>query len=858
MATILDTKTYLFIFFLISGFWGINAQKAIYNNPELTPEERAADLISRLTLEEKISLMMDDSPAIPRLGIPKYNWWNEALHGVGRAGLATVFPQSIGMAATFDPDAIEETFTIVSDEARAKYNYFRNKGENDRYKGLTFWTPNINIFRDPRWGRGQETYGEDPYLTSRMGKAIVRGLQGDKTKHHLKTLAGAKHFAVHSGPEWNRHSFDANNIFPEDLWSTYLPAFKALVDEGVGQVMCAYNRFEGKPCCGNEKLLTQILRNEWGYQGIIVTDCWALDDFYRPGRHGTHKNETETGADAVRAGTDLECGPVFNNLIEAVDKGLIEESKIDQSLMRLLSARFALGEMDETNDNEWSNLTTDIIVSPGHKDKALEIARKSMTLLKNNGILPLKKNESIIVMGPNAMDSIMPLGNYNGTPEHTVTILEGIKSKIPDIKYFYGCDLIIETDSRSAFNLLTYDNKPGIIGYYWNEVSSELNKPVSIQTYTHPLNLHTEGATVFAPNVNLENFKAKYEGIFSPSKTEEYKIKIKKEESGELIVKVNGCQLNPENSADKESIYYPFKAVKGKEYNIELTYSHYHGDANLVFDLIREAEPEKMPDNFDTVIFVGGISPEVEGEEMPVNLPGFKGGDRTSIELPQIQRNFLKELKSKGKKIILVNCSGSAIALSTEDSICDAILQAWYPGQAGGTAVADVLFGDYNPAGRLPVTFYRNDAQLPDYEDYDMEGRTYRYMEESPLYSFGFGLSYSTFKYSDANLTTPTGSKDLAVFNVKILNESDLDGDEVIQIYIKKKDETGGPKKTLREFKRIHIPAHQEKEVSISLEPETFLTYNRESQRLEIMPGEYYIYYGSNSDCKDYLIHEIK
>ena len=716
-----------------------------YKNPSLSPKERAADLLPRLTLEEKVSLMMDVSPAIERLGIPSYNWWNEALHGVGRAGLATVFPQSIGLAATFDPSAVEESFTIVSDEARAKYNYFRSIGDHERYKGLTFWTPNINIFRDPRWGRGQETYGEDPYLTTELGRAVVRGLQGDNEKAHIKTIACAKHFAVHSGPEWNRHSYDAKDIWPEDLWSTYLPAFHALVDEGVGQVMCAYNRFDGEPCCGNQRLLTKILREEWGYDGIVVSDCWALNDFFLPGFHETHKDGVETSAAAVMAGTDLECGPVFSNLVDAVKSGQIDESKIDESLMRLLIARFALGEMDN-EENEWSYLDMSYVDTPEHQEKSLEMARKSMTLLKNNGILPLSRQDSsVVVIGPNAADSLMQLGNYNGTPSHIITILEGVKSKLPGVRYFAGCSHVEDNSTDNHEDSDETEDQHGMTGAYWFD--------------------------------------------------------------------------------------------------------------NLASTSENRTSGQALPDDFETVVFVGGITPRLEGEEMPVTLPGFKGGDRTSIELPEVQRNFLQELKKRGKKIIFVNCSGSAMALTPEDSICDAILQAWYPGQAGGQAVADVIFGDYNPGGRLPVTFYKDDSQLPDYESYDMEGRTYRYLREKPLYPFGYGLSYSDFIYSDAEIISI--DSDNFIFQTEVLNNSDREGDEVVQLYIKKDNETGGPIKTLRGFKRVTIPAGQKMKVEIPLTGKSFETFDHESERMKVTPGLYHIYYGGSSDTDRSITYNL-
>ena len=670
--------------------------------------EKADSVVKLLTLEEKIGLMMDRSKPVPRLGIPEYNWWNEALHGVGRAGLATVFPQSIGMGATFDPVLIEETFDIISDEARAKYNEFQKEGDNGRYKGLTFWTPNINIFRDPRWGRGQETYGEDPYLTTLMGLAAVNGLQGDDPDGNLKTMACAKHFAVHSGPEWNRHSFDAKDVPAEDLWGTYLPAFEQLVNAGVGQVMCAYNRFDGEPCCGNNRLLIHILREMWDFDGIVVSDCSAIRDFYKPGNHETHKDAAEASSAAVISGTNLECGSDFSNLQEAIDRGLITEDDINASVVRLLTARYQLGEMGEDTPSRWDSIPYSVVDSPRHRQKALEVARKSMTLLKNNGILPLSAhNNKIMVMGPNATDTMMQWGNYAGTPSHTVSILDGIRNKNSSVKYAQGCSYVLSD---------------------------------------------------------------------------------------------------------------------GNEPEVDLT-------------------------GVETVIFVSGISPKLEGEEMKVDFPGFRRGDRETIELPEIQREYLKKLKADGKKIVLVNCSGSAMGLAPEDAICDAILQAWYPGQEGGQAVADVLFGDYNPAGRLPVTFYRDDSQLPDFEDYNMAGRTYRYMKEKPLYPFGYGLSYSEFSYGAPTLQESAAIGEKVPFVVNVSNDSNTDGEEVVQLYVRKKDDPSTINKTLRAFKRVNIPANSSVDVEFLLDENTFKTYDPATEEMKTTPGEYHIYYGGSSDA---------
>ena len=703
------------LFVALFLFTGCNNQPA-YKNTNLSPEKRAEALLKELTLEEKVSLMMDTSQPVERLGIKKYNWWNEALHGIARNGLATVFPMPIGLAATFDAEAVHDMFVTVSDEARAKNTKAAAEGSYERYEGLTVWTPNINIFRDPRWGRGIETYGEDPYLTATLGVEVVKGLQclGEDEKYD-KMHACAKHFAVHSGPEWNRHTFNAENIKPRDLYETYLPAFEALVkDAQVKEVMCAYNRFEGDPCCDSDQLLIKILREEWDYQGIVVSDCWAISDFYREeNSHKTHPDSASASAAAVLSGTDLECGNSYLSLVDGVKRGLIKESDIDVSVKRLLKARYELGEMDDPKEVSWTKIPFSVVASKEHHEQALEMARKTMTLLQNkNNILPLKRGgKTFALVGPNANDSIMQWGNYNGFPSHTITMLEGIQKAIAE------------------------DDK---------------------------------------------------------------------------LIHVPGCSW-----------------VKG-ESNIPQTLAH-----------VKDA---------DVIIFAGGISPQLEGEEMGVDLPGFRGGDRTDIELPAIQRQLLKALKAAGKKIVLVNYSGSPIGLEPETQSCDAILQAWYPGQAGGQAVAEVLFGDYNPAGRLPVTFYKNVDQLPDFEDYNMTGRTYRYFQGEPLFPFGHGLSYTTFTYGDVQLPASAKDDETIKICVPVTNSGKMDGDEIVQVYIKKQSDTEGPIKALRAFKRVHIPAGQTIQVELELTPKQLEWWDAETNTMRTQAGNFDVMVGGNSE----------
>ena len=669
--------------------------------------ERARELCSKLTLDEKVKLMEHESPAIERLGIPQWNWWSEALHGVGRNGKATVFPITMGLASTFDDALVQRCFDVVSTEARAKYNIARKEGHMKIYECLSFWTPNINIFRDPRWGRGQETYGEDPYLTSRMGMAVVRGLQGEEGHRFLKLYACAKHFAVHSGPEWNRHSFDVENLPVRDLWETYLPAFKDLVTKAkVREVMCAYQRYDGEPCCGNNRLLQQILRNEWGFDGLVTSDCWAVDDFWKSGRHGFSKTKVDAISHAVLSGTDVECGETFHSLTDAVKAGKITEAKIDESLTRLLKGRYELGDLDDPSIVEWSNIKADTIDCQTHKNMALEAARRSIVLLQNNkNILPLNAETKVLVMGENAIDSAMMWGNYNGFPSHTTTILEGLQQIGKNVQYLSGVPMITKPDAPYSIN------------------EKELQ--------------------------------------------------------------------------------------------------------------------EKMKET-DVVIFVGGITPRLEGEEMDVHYPGFKGGDRTSIELPDVQRQLLNKLYKMGKPIIYVNCSGSAVALAPEKKICNAILQAWYGGQCGGQALAEVIYGRVNPSGKLPVTFYASTNQLPDYEDYSMKNRTYRYFKGTPLWYFGEGMSYTTFKLGRP-VYTPGSVK------VNIKNTGKTDGEEVIQIYLRKEDDTDGPIKALRAFKRVSLKAGESKDVTIPFTQENFEWWDVSSNTMRPLAGKYLMTVGTDS-----------
>ena len=823
-----------------------------YKNSDLPAAQRAADLVSRLTLEQKVALMQNGSPAIPEFGIKAYDWWNEALHGVGRAGIATVFPQAIGMAASFDDALLLDVFTAVSDEARAKSAQYSENGGLRRYQGLTFWTPNVNIFRDPRWGRGQETYGEDPFLTSRMGVSVVNGLQGPSDSKYDKLHACAKHFAVHSGPEWNRHEFNAENIAARDLRETYLPAFKALVQEaGVKEVMCAYNRYEDEPCCGSNRLLQQILRNEWGYQGIVVSDCWAINDFFTQGHHNTEPDAKHATAKAVLTGTDLECGSSYAQLVQAVKDGLIKESDIDVSITRLMTARFELGEMDDPSQVEWSKIPYSVVDSKEHRALALKMAQESMVLLKNNGILPLSSSKKVVVMGPNANDSVMQWGNYNGTPSRTVTMLAGIQATGAQVEYMRGCDYASNSLALiSLFSQTSASGQQGFDAQYWNNARAE-GEPDVLRHNATPLRFSTGGATVFAPNVNLENFAARYTSTFHAN--EDGQVAFYLQNQGQASISVDGRRVATGRNSTESRKVYTLDAKAGQDYEIVINYSCRSGLASLSFDLGYEEEVsvEKTVSacaDADVIIFAGGISPSLEGEEMPVSIDGFRGGDRTKIELPAAQTELVKALKAAGKKVVFVNFSGSAMGLTEVEPACDAILQAWYPGEEGGNAVASVLYGTYNPGGRLPVTFYASTDQLPDFEDYSMKGRTYRYMTDKPLYPFGYGLSYSKFKYGKAKLRK---EGDKVYVSIKVKNTSKLDGDEVVQLYVSRPSDAEGPSHALRAFKRVSIPARKTVNVEFELTPESFEWFDTNHNVMATMPGKYEILYGPSSDMND-------
>ena len=902
----------------------VAAQQLPYQNPSLPVEQRVEDLLQRLTLEEKTKLMMNGSPAIERLGIKQFDWWSEALHGVGRNGLSTVFPQCIGMACSFDDELLGRIYSAVSDEARAKNTQLRKEGKAiGRYQCLSFWTPTINIFRDPRWGRGQESYGEDPYQNGRMGSVVVRALQGkaplsppeggtaalstSKTTEapsgavggasYYKLLACAKHFAVHSGPEKTRHHFNIEDLSARDLYETYLPAFRDLVQKGgVEEVMCAYQRFEGDPCCGSNRLLQQILRQQWGFQGLVVSDCGAISDFYREGHHEVSKDSKAAAAKGVVSGTDVECGSVYKNLPDAVKRGDISEAQIDTSVRRLLRGRFLLGDFDPDSLVPWTKIPTSVINCEAHKQLALQMAREQMVLLKNNGVLPLSDSK-LMVMGPNAADSLVMWGIYFGQPAHTVTFLEGIEKKVrAKVPYMQACDITDMKESQSIFERMhDGEGRPGMTGTYWNNTKME-GEPAAKTMYTSPIHLDNGGNTVFAPGVELTNFTARYTGTFTAEKTEELLMAYGNDDGLRIIV--NGDTVYNRWRADR--LNYGTRKLKVKEgqtYTVQVDYMQLDAGASMNFDIMRNrettvAEIVERARDAETIIFVGGISPNLEREEASVNLPGFDGGDRTSIELPQCQRDILKALHDAGKKIVLVNCSGSAVALAPEMETCDAIVQAWYPGEQGGNALADVLFGDYNPSGKLSVTFYKDDTQLPSFDDYSMApgsasgslatdaggpathpgsvsglsaslGRTYRYFRGEPLFPFGYGLSYTTFKIEDVKFKKEDNSAaqgdDVAnnlqspMFNLQctVTNTGTRPGTEVVQLYLRRPADTEGPLKTLRGYQRVTLQPGESQTVTINMPRENFEVWDAGTNSMRVIPGVYELMVGTSSADKD-------
>ncbi len=827
LSLFLQMKT-LYLTLLLFFPLALNAQK--YRSfpmwdTSLPFETRARDLISRLTPEEKVGQMMHAAPAIPRLGIPGYNWWNEALHGVARTPFpVTVFPQAIALAASWDTAAMHKMADITSTEGRAVHRKATSMGMGHLgYMGLTYWTPNINIFRDPRWGRGQETYGEDPFLTASMGTAFVKGLQGNDPTY-LKAAACAKHFAVHSGPEPSRHS-DNFNPAPFDLWDTYLPAFRELiVHAGVAGVMCAYNAIYGQPCCANDLLMTDILRRQWNFKGYVTSDCWGIDDFVS--FHKTHDTRAIAAVDALIHTTDVECGnSVYATLIESVRTAAIPEQALDAALFRLFMIRFRLGMFDPSDQVPFANIPESALDLPEHRAHALEMARKSIVLLKNqNQTLPLSKNlKKIAVLGPNADNAIVQLGNYNGIPSAVTTVLQGIRDKL-DPKAEVVFEQAISYTSDTLFvpeplpGVFTWEGQPGFLAEYFDNTTLE-GKPSLVQMEGLPDHFWHEGAFRYGQTL-ATHFSARFSAVFNATQDAVLTFELHADDGTRLFI---GDEMVV-NAWDRTGNHsFQWRVEQGKSYVFKLEYRQ--GDGRGMVRLLpgqyRKTDFTELAarlQDAEAILFVGGISPQLEGEALPVSYPGFYGGDRTSILLPEVQTRLLKALHATGKPVVLLLMSGSALSVPWEDQHLPAIVQAWYGGQSGGTAVADVLFGDYNPAGRMPVTVYEKDSDLPDFKDYRMEGRTYRYFRGKPLYPFGYGLSYSSFRYKRLRMASHAKAGEAISCKITVVNTGNRAGEEVAQCYLAFPDWPGkAPIRALKGFQRFFLNPGEKKVLEFTI-----------------------------------------
>ena len=869
---------------------GTAQTKYPFQDTSLSRRERVENLISLLTPEEKVGLMMNKSVSIDRLGIPSYNWWSEACHGVRQGGY-TVYPQPIGLAAAFSSKLVYDVFSQVSDEARANWNRSDHNVFNVQmgatyYPGnpeLTFWCPNVNIFRDPRWGRGQETCGEDPYLNAVLGVQTVLGMQGNDP-NYFKTHACAKHYAVHSGPEPLRHTYNAV-VKPRDLWETYLPAFKALVKKGnVREVMCAYNRFEGVPCCTSDRLLINILRDKWDYDGIVLTDCDAINNFYNKGQHETHKDPLSASVDAVLNGTDLECGKVFMVLTEALQKGLIQEATLDGHLRKTLMGRFELGMFDPADNLPWANIPASTISCEKHDELATQAARESMVLLENtersplNGeaasaggakvpVLPLPKSiKTLAVIGPNADDVELLNGNYGGTPTeaHQHSLLSGIKAALPGVEIIYDKACALNDEYQTIPHLQDFNDGKGVLVEFWNSEKSpfegEAIAPVK-SGYYKELNFSTFGAWGFAEGVSNDNICVRISGKYTATFTGEMKYTLSSDNG--YVLKVNGEVVEENKGGGRRGFggfgfgrrgadYKSFPVEQGKDYDVVIEYRRGSGQFAMLRGDICErrladfSDLAKQVSRADAIIIIGGISARMEGE----------GGDKQDIELPKVQQLLVSAMHKTGKPVIFVNCSGSAIAFGSVEGQYDALLQAWYPGQGGAKALADVLFGDYNPGGKLPVTFYRSNNDLPDFLDYNMENRTYRYFKGVPQYAFGYGLSYTTFSVGQAKLSAKSAKakkagKPFCTLTVPVTNTGKREGTETVQVYVKALDDAGAPIKSLKGFQKLELAAGQTATASITLDGEAFEFYDEAIDELSVKPGRYQILYGTSSRDED-------
>ena len=844
--------------FLASPF-GARAQSPAelpFRNPDLPVQRRVDDLLGRLTLDEKVALLIERAAPVERLGIPRFPWWGEALHGVARTGRATVFPQAIALAAAWDTDLMLRVATGISDEARAMNNTWLARGKRNLYQGLVFWSPNINIFRDPRWGRGQETYGEDPFLTGAVGTAFVKGMQGQDPRY-LKTVATAKHYAVHSGPESLRHTFDAR-VSETDLRETFLPAFRDLVVNGKAEsVMCSYNAFRGQPACANDELLGKVLRGEWGFGGYVVSDCGAVIDIHES--HKARRTAAEGAAMALQAGTDLECGSgswvpgspdSFQALGDAVEQGLVKESDLDRALRRLFRAQVRLGVYDPPQRLPWAGYTYESVVdSPKHRQLALEAARKSIVLLKNEkATLPLKKGLGhVAVIGPNADEVEVLAGNYAGTPIAPVTVLAGVRAAAgagTKVTFARGGPLatgLPDLHVVPGSALSTGDGRPGLLGAYYRGVFAGA-----------PVLERVDAAIDFdwadrapAPSLDDDSFSVRWTGAITAPATGRYTLGLRCATQCRLLV---SSMPVAQGRSDHEPVTITGAVTlrKGVAYPIRLEVEHekYDAIAQLLWEVPggrgdEVAEAVAAARAADAVVMVLGLSSRLEGEEMPVRIEGFAGGDRTRLDLPKVQQQLMEKVVAvaEGKPVVLVLLNGSPLTLGWADQNVPAIVEAWYGGQAAGTAVGEVLFGDASPAGRLPLTFYRSLDQLPPFDDYAMKGRTYRYFTGQPLYPFGHGLSYSRFEYARLAVPKKAAVGAPVAVSVEVRNAGAVAADEVVQLYVSHVEAAGEvPLRALKGFERVSLLPGEKRVVRFSLDDRALSLVGKDGRRV-VAPG---------------------
>jgi beta-glucosidase len=835
-------------------------------NPDLPLNQRVDDLISKMTLDEKVSQMRDHAPAIPRLGIPKYDWWNEGLHGVAFAGYATNFPQVIGMAATWDAPLVHTMGETISTEARAKYNQAMRDNDHEMFFGLTFWAPNINIFRDPRWGRGQETYGEDPFLTGRMAVAFVSGMQGNDSRY-FRVVSTPKHYAVHSGPEPLRHKFNVD-VTPHDLEDTYLPAFRAAVTEAHAQsVMCAYNAIDGAPACANTMLLRDHLRDAWHFDGYVVSDCAAIADV-NTGHHFA-PDMAHAAADALKAGTDLECGfgtgQAYASLADAVHQNLVTEADVDTAVRRLFSARFELGMFDPPSSFAYGQIPYSEVNSPQHRQLSLQAARESIVLLKNQDhILPLKPSiANIAVIGPTAELVQSLQGNYNGPPPAPVFPVTGIERRFASahIRYAQGSPLVtgfaipIEHSALRPASPGGPGRDTGLTAEYFN--SNDLSGPPVLTRIDRNINFNWD-KVVPVPGLQRNNFSVRWTGSFVPPAPGDYQLGVRINYcyacenaegfrlflDGKLLVASGNKTAGERGSGFDAKVHFD----DARAHDIRLEYLHGTGSAGIDLTWIAPAdvlrnEAVHAAQQSDVVIACVGLSPSLEGEEMPVHLDGFSGGDRTSIDLPAVQEDLLKAVAATGKPLIVVLQNGSALAVNWEAQHANAILEAWYPGEEGGTAIAETLAGDNNPGGRLPLTFYSSLSQIPDFTDYSMKGRTYRYFDGKPLFPFGYGLSYTKFDYTDLKGPAVLAAGDPAKFEVTVTNSGPVAGDDVVELYLQQPAAFQTPIRTLAGFQRVHLDPGQSAQIQFSIAPRTLGQVDEQGNRI-ILAGRYTVSVG--------------